>query len=123
MTTPISSRKDSATGLLSTARIDVGPPAESKSHYAEGGTYSSPVEGHHTAYFDNWNSERQKAVARGEDPNPNFQALVAAREEKMISGRLRKWWKDKTGGKKAHGEALTAEEERQAIEKDKEREH
>lgn len=84
----------------------------------DGGSYSSPKAGHHTAYFDNWNRERQAAIARGEDPNAKFQALQAAREEKMISGKLRKWLKG-LRGYKGHAEGLTKEEEREAMAKDK----
>lgn len=84
----------------------------------DGGSYSSPKAGHHTAYFDNWNRERQAAIARGEDPNAKFRALQAAREEKMISGKLRKWLKGLRGDK-GRAEGLTEEEEREAKAKDK----
>lgn len=109
-------------GLLPTARIDLGPPAD-KAHpnsygMEDGGSYSSPRADHHTAYFDNWNKERQVAIARGEDPNAKFHALQAAREEKMISGKLRKWLKGLRGDK-WHAEGLTKEEEREAMAKDK----
>lgn len=87
----------------------------------DGGSYSSPKAGHHTAYFDNWNPERQAAIERGDDPNAKFLALQAAREEKMISGKLRKWLKGLRGdkGHPEGPEGLTKEEEREAMAKDK----
>lgn len=111
-------------GLLPTARVELGPPADKdhpNSHGMEdGGSYSSPKAGHHTAYFDNWNRERQAALARGEDPNAKFLALQAAREEKTVSGKLRRWMKGLRGDQ-GHGERLTKEEEKEAMAKDKER--
>lgn len=58
------------TGLLPTARVSLGPPAD-QAHpntysMEDGGSYTAPKPGHHTAYFDNWNRERQSAIARGE---------------------------------------------------------
>ena len=117
------SNKD--TGLLPTARVSLGPPADQADPNTygmeDGGSYSAPKAGHHTAYLDNWNLERQAAIARGEDPNAKFLALQAAREEKTISGKLRKWLKG-LRGEEGHAEGLTEEEEREARAKDKKRE-
>jgi len=70
------------------------------------------------AYYENWNRERQEAIARGEDPNAKFLALVAAREEYSRVGKLRKLFGKRKEGKKAHGAGLTEEEEREALERD-----
>lgn len=121
---PPSTTDPPSTGLLPTAQVDLGSVASSAHPNTlgmeDGGSYSSPKAGHHTAYFDQWNRERQAAIARGEDPNAKFHALQAAREEKMISGKLRKWLKG-LRGKKGHAEGLTREEEREAMAKDRER--
>ena len=107
-------------GLLPTARIEVGPAAD-QTHpnsygIEDGSSYSSPKAGLHTAYFDDLNRERQAAIARDEDLGAKFLALQAAREEKMISGKLRKWLKGLRGNK-GHAEGLT--EETEAMVKDK----
>lgn len=70
-------------------------------------------------YYEKWNKDRQESIARGEDPNAKFLALVAAREEHSRVGKLRKLFGKRKEGKKAHGEGLTEEEEREALERDR----
>ncbi|CAF9920938.1 MAG: hypothetical protein ALECFALPRED_001672 [Alectoria fallacina] len=41
---------------------------------------------HDVAYYEKWNRERQEAVARGEDPNAKFLALVAQKEATSTGG-------------------------------------
>ncbi|KAL9069980.1 MAG: hypothetical protein Q9161_005153 [Pseudevernia consocians] len=88
---------------------------------------------HDAAYYEKWKRERQEAVARyllpffyssvsygsrggtGEDPNAKFLALVAQREANSTAGWWRRLFKK---GSQAHGEGLTAGEERKGLESD-----
>lgn len=66
------------------------------------------------SFYEKWNRERQEAVARGEDPNAKFLALVAEKEARSKKAKLRRLF----SGKKAHSHGLTEEEEREALERD-----
>ncbi|KAK4691795.1 hypothetical protein P7C71_g5283, partial [Lecanoromycetidae sp. Uapishka_2] len=110
-------------GLLPTSQVNVQTASKPQSEYfnaiAGGHLWSSQLAGHHdAAYYEKWNKDRQEAIARGEDPNAKFLALVAEREQHSRVGKLRKLFGKRKEGKKAHGQGLTEEEEREALERD-----
>ncbi|CAF9927392.1 hypothetical protein IMSHALPRED_007204 [Imshaugia aleurites] len=61
---------------------------------------------HDAAYYEAWNRERQEAVARGEDPNAKFLAMVAQREANSTAGWVRRLFRR---GGKGHGVKIEGE--------------
>ncbi|MCJ1274061.1 hypothetical protein MMC21_001855 [Puttea exsequens] len=116
-------QSDSFPGLLPTAQVNIAdastPTSGNVTGIAGGHLGSHGISRHHDAdYYYKWNKERQEAIARGEDPNAKFLAMVKAREDQSKLHRLKKALSRRKEGKEAHGEALTADEEGDAMTRD-----
>ncbi|MCJ1253895.1 hypothetical protein MMC24_001709 [Lignoscripta atroalba] len=114
------SEKTKPKGLTTRPSLQKIPMQSNFNAIAGSGPWSACLVGFHDdSYYEDWKKKREEAVARGEDPNARFLALVAAKKERSTSTKLKRLFsKEKQYTRAASVIRLDPEEEDEARRRD-----